>query len=105
MRKELVALTKGVEAALRPKERRHPSGSQMVDRQERVLAVLVRDGEGVPVNVFALERQRLEVGEHMPANDSEFFYVVGANIKIGGFLVLRECVETHRKEHHLARAA
>ena len=92
IRNEFVALTEGVKAALQRKYHRQPSGSQMVNSQERVLAVLLCDGEGILVNVFALDRQRLEVGKHVSPDGSEFFYIVGADIKIDRFLLLRECV-------------
>jgi len=79
--------------------------AEIMDREENILPVFLRDVEGRAVQILARDRQRLERGEDVTPDFFQLLGVVAADIEYTGPLLLREGVETHGHQHHLAGAA
>src|SRR5258705_11900802 len=92
VRQERQAITERVEPSLHRKHQRQAIGAEVVEREERVLAVLLRDIESDAVQIFARDRQCLERGQHMAADLFELLGIVRANVENASPLLLRKRV-------------
>ena len=79
--------------------------AEIMDREENILPVFLRDVEGRAVQILARDRQRLERGEDVTPDFFQLLGVVAADIEYTGPLLLREGVEAHGHQHRLAGAA
>ena len=104
-RQEAYARGDGVESALDREQRRHPAGSEIVDREKRVLAVFFRDVVGDAVKIFALYRHVGEFGEDAAPDGRELGRIVRADVEGRRLLVGGKRVEPDREGHHLAGTA
>ena len=96
---------KRVEAALDREHGRQPSRSEILDRQESILAVSLRDIEGDAVQVFTLDWRVREMREDVPPQPRQLGRIIRPDIEGRGIRLLWKRIEPNRKDHHLSRAA
>ncbi len=105
MGQELEASAQRVEPPLDRIQSRQPIGAQVLNGQESVLAVRLRNGERVAVEVFPLERQRFEMRQDVAADLCELRRVARPDIEVADPSLLRKGIESDGEQHDLARAA
>src|SRR5271166_6521973 len=97
--------TKGVEPAFQRKHERKPASTEIPNSEEHVFTVLFGYAEGVTMQILAFDRKRFEICKDMAADGGELGWIVAANIENTLAIFLRKSIQSHRKDHNLARTS
>ena len=79
--------------------------TEFFDDVERIFAVHVGNIESVTMDVFAGNGQAFKFAQGSAADVGQFVDVVGADVKHGSLLLLREGIQADGEYHQFARAA